>query len=378
MAEFTVGTATTATPKPGTTTLPSPYHMTFRVMKDGAEMRRFTFIINPQSYVFGGVTNNTAVQTLDGGFTNIFGRGLATLQIQGTTASQSHLTYQHTYMSGLQALQYLYDYIFAEFTDNQFQDPAHTYELRFYNWTLNHYFSVIFPTQGFQLQADITHPIWWYYTMNFVVIDILPAPTNFKQSPLGSAALENLPTNVAVTTQIVDPLLRAFSTEATGTALTYSNNLVIAKAQLLGLIGQGSTAGLSVQDQQTLAAYPVPYDPTSVLNTANYPSYQQYTGIPAQTTNDSSTVVGLLRTTVDPVVGALGQATQPVVSIPYTQIETGIQQWRQLRTTIYNQYSAAPPTQLLGLMGRVITGLSGLAALQGVYTPSATGLVLPL
>lgn len=365
---------------PGVSTTPSPYHMTFRLLKDGKQLRRFTFLINPQQYSVSEPVNNTVMQTLDGGFLQAFGRGLAMISLQGTTASQTHITRSNKAMSGLDALKYLHEHIFTEFTDGQFMDPAHTYELRFYNWSLDQYYSIVWNPKGFTLQQDVTHPIWWFYTIQLVVIDLLPMPKSFRQKSLGSVLLQSMPPSAFVGTNAAstDVALNTFSTNAVATAVGVRNALLVVGAQLLALIGGGSTAYLSKAEQGALAAHPLIVIPGQALTNAAFPSYQSLTGTPAQKVETPATVVGLVRTTITPVVGAIGQATAQKIPFTYADVIGALSNWTALRRLISAQYASNPPTQLLGLMGQAIQGFSTLAALQNVYTATPAGPTMPL
>lgn len=385
----TTATTTTTTPKgllpPGVSSTPSPYHMTFRLMKDQTELRRFTFLINPQQYSVKKPTNNTILQTLDGGFAQAFGRGLAQITIQGTTGSQTHITRSNVAMSGLEALQYLNTHIFDEYTDRQFMDPAHVYTLRFYNWSLDQYYSIIWQQGGLQLQQDVTHPIWWFYNMSFTVLDILPAPVHFKQKKLGSVLLQSLPSGVttaatgggSAVTASTDSITSTFSTNAVSTALNLRNQLAITSAQLMGMISGNNLGGLSQSELDILSGYPVPFIPNESLTSAQFPNYQQYTGSTMGVVNPPTTVVGLVKTTITPVLAAIGQASAGKVPYSYSNIVQALAAWRTMRTTISAAFNP-PPTELLWLIGQVIQAFSGLAALQSVYTATPAGVTVPL
>jgi hypothetical protein len=347
--------------------LPSPYHMTFRLMKNNREEYSWTFSINPQSYSFSDPVNTQILQTLAGGYADVLGRSIPLITIQGTTAQRLHSDHNGGVVDGITALQNFKHKVFNAFVDNQFLDKNNRYELRFYNWTLKQYYSVVFANNGVTLSQSVSQPVWWFYEISLACLNPLPAPADMQVS----AGSGTIPPPPAHGVKRVDTLDARYSVNAVQTSITLANTLMQAAANLEGLIAGTNISELPTTIQQLLNNQPVIPLPGQALTIANFPGISLYTGILGQT-NNSSTILGLLNDTVFSLVGAIqaGSSTG-VIPYPYSTLADIISEWKALNSTIEAAYST-PPTQLLYYVGQVIQALSGLAALTSVYVPPAT------
>lgn len=350
-------------------TLPEPYHMTFRLMKNGHEEYSWTFSINPQSYQYNDPVNTQVLQTLAGGYADVLGRGLPTIQLQGTTAQRLHSDHKGGVVDGITALKSLKQEVFDTFVDNQFLDDTNTYELRFYNWSIDQYYSVIFASNGFTLSETVSQPVWWYYDISLVCLKPLPAPSSLASS--NTAAISSQA--YASVSQAQDSLQSRYGSNAASTATSISASLINAAAGLEGMVANGNVSLLPSNLQAALLSNPIVSLPGQALTAANFPGISSYIGS-LNGNNSDNTILGLLNNTVLGLVGAIqnGSGTG-TIPYPYAQMTSIIAEWKSLYNNIYNDYVSAPPTQLLSYMLNIIQGLSGLAALESVYVPPSGG-----
>lgn len=343
-----------------------PYRLTFRLMQDSTQIYVYNFTINPQSYQVSLPNRIGIMQTLAGGFAQVFGPGLPTIQIQGTTGIQVHPDGLGGQIDGITSLQNMYENVYLNFTSRQFTDPTHTYELRFYNWTLEEYYNVVFSSNGFMIQQDTQHPIWYYYTINMTVLNTLPAPTHFTGPTNAGQYLSPLPP-----APTPDAILSQFTINGTNLVAKAATALGILMAQINYMLVQGNLAALSTAEQALLQIYPVPdLPPIYQLNNINYPGYAQYTGMPGQF-NSVNSLEYILDTYVRAIIGAnANPLTQGTVPLSLATIQSAISQLRNFMGTFESVYGTTVPSQFLNYCAQVMQQLSAVAAAAYVLQPA--------
>lgn len=123
----------------------------------------YKFNVNPQSISMTQPHRSSVIKTQSTYVIDDFNDDVQTIKISGTTGSSRG-------QKGEKAIMSLWTFLdaFSNQTPNYGQAPREP--LEFYNHTENYAFAVVLEPNGYTINRDVSHPLWWYYEISFIVL----------------------------------------------------------------------------------------------------------------------------------------------------------------------------------------------------------------
>lgn len=123
----------------------------------------YKFNINPQNISMSQPHRSSVIKTQSNYVIDDFNSDVQTIKISGTTGSSRGA-------KGEKAIMNLWTFLdsYENQTPNYGQSPREP--LDFYNHTENYAFSTVLSPEGYTISRDVSHPLWWYYEINLIVL----------------------------------------------------------------------------------------------------------------------------------------------------------------------------------------------------------------
>lgn len=146
----------------------------FVLLRQGAYQASWTFFIPPESYEQSEPVRQQTIRTLEGGYSDLFGPDLPQITIEGTTGYDIRTLQNGNIIDGYSYWLQFLNTIYRTFIDSSLLNPADQYELHFYNWTHQQYFSVM-PT-ACTWDMAIPENTVFYYNLELMALEPLLTP----------------------------------------------------------------------------------------------------------------------------------------------------------------------------------------------------------
>lgn len=303
----------------------------------------YTFLINPQAYQQTEASRTQIVQTLGGGYVDLFGPALIQIQFSGTTGLQQRYVNGNLtdgYERFMQLLTSIRDSWRLPIANQS--DDWHFY---FYNWTDDQFFEVMPLSNTWQMA--VPQQTVFFYQISMVALREMSTPAVISTNPIAAAFIVNpSATAVVAATQgcvhaAMTYLLTQTTTNTTGIS-QFIQSVVLAhestnqQAELATVSSMGMVQPMLQQLQQrplTAASY-VPY-----LQPSELPLEAFYPGVSAINNAVGGILTGGLMNQLETV--AQGGAIPLAVSYGEMQANS------QSLTQQLNNLEALPSTPML-------------------------------
>lgn len=117
--------------------------MQFVLVENGQYVSEWTFLIPPESYEQNEPVRANIVRTTAGGYSDLFGADLPTLNLEGTTGYEVRRIVGGQEVDGYQHWLDFLQTIYRIFINQPLDNPDVAYELHLYNWTHQQYYSIM-------------------------------------------------------------------------------------------------------------------------------------------------------------------------------------------------------------------------------------------
>ncbi|MGB9661342.1 MAG: hypothetical protein ACPL5F_04905 [Moorellaceae bacterium] len=341
--------------------------LTFRLLQDGKDLWRWTFLINPDTYIQTEPVRANVIQTIGGAYVDAFGRGLATIRISGVSGWRLRAVTNAGVTDGWQHWQGFLEKIYRYFLDKTNEDDKHTYELRFYNWMDKEYYAVYFiDNLRWQRQAP-QDSLWRRY--DFTLICLYPVPPPDK------------PEDYQIIGQTVinrdDPVL-AKVYDVKSNLLDIENNLWTRIAIIKQLVGLNNPAYLDSGDQAAVKAhgYYGRIEPSEELTEQNFPGIYQYTGRFGEAEHPQGSALSLVDNALVPLAWAIDQyriGKTDKINVNYGAVQFWKEKLVKLANTLSTVYNP-PPKYLIRELLLAACTLGKFAGHQDMFASSGVGL----
>jgi hypothetical protein len=344
--------------------------MTFEIRKDGKPFNRWTFLINPETYIQNEPVRANVVQTLGGAYIDAFGRGLTTIRISGVSGWRLRAVTNVGLTDGWQHWQAFLENVYRFFIDQTNQDDKHTYELRFYNWMDKEYYAVYFiDNLQWQRQAPQDN-LWRRYDFTLVCLYPIPAPKD--------------PSSLQIVGQtVINKDDKVLSNVVNLDLLDIENSLWISGAIIKQLVGCNNLSLLNANEQQTVKTYGY-YDriePNEELTNYNFPGIYQYTGKLGEQVHPQGSALSLVDNAIYPLAWAINlfrTNRTDKINIPYGYVLGNDTSWSmKLNNLAYNLTIAYPNHKPIYLINELMKAHHTMDKFKGhedLFASSGVGL----
>lgn len=314
--------------------------MTFRLLKDGKDLWRWTFLINPDLYQQTEPVRANVIQTIGGGYVDAFGRGLTTIRISGVSGWRLRNVTNQGVTDGWQHWQGFLEKIYRYFIDKTNEDDKHTYELRFYNWMDKEYWAVYFIDNLQWRRQAPQDSLWRRYDFTLVCLYPVPPPSDPASLQIAGQTVINQSDQVMSTVVDIKPQL-----------LNIENDIWDRVSLIKQLVCLNNPTMLDKWDQTVIQAkgYYDHIEPNEELTDQNFPGIAKYTG-KVGANNPPGTAMYIVDNELTPLANAIDNyrtGKTSTIAISYGNIAKYQNDIVTLVTTLSGGVYKPPPLYLI-------------------------------
>lgn len=344
--------------------------MTFIIRRDGTDLKSWTFLINPDTYIQTEPIRANVIQTLGGGYIDAFGRGLTTIRISGTSGWRLRFVTGSSYgvTDGWQYWQDFLENVYRYFIDKTNEDDKHTYELRFYNWMDKEYWAVYFADNLQWRRQAPQDSLWRRFDFTLTCLYPLSQPSDpSKIQIVGQTVINKDDKTMSAVVDIQSQLLNI------------GNQLYIKESIIKQLIALNKISVLNIYEQQHVKTYGY-YDiiePNEELTNYNFPGIQKYTGKLGESKHPAGTVLDLIDNGVVPLAWSITlylENKTELINMPYSSVISLSKNLYNLAQTLSEKYSP-PPKYLIKELMNIYKQVSLLIGHPEIFSIAGVGLI---